>query len=137
MDQLNTIVIITKNLECEQILERITLKCSKKVKAFSDELKALNFIRGTKIDMVIMSMLTSEEGTPVCELIRSVDKEVPILLINRNSSHEDYSLYFKGVDTLDAPLDAEILLRKIKLYKNLTEATKTLEKLSQCRRKTD
>lgn len=132
MGQSDIAVIFSENKLCKDILERITQKCFRVVKTFSNEVQAVDFVRNNEVNLVVISC---DEGSSTCNIIRSVNKKAPIILVSK--SVKDYSLYFKNIDTVDSLLDAEVFLRKIKLHKTLSEATKTLESISYSRRSTD
>ena len=132
MDQSDIAVIFSENKLCKDILERITQKCFRVVKTFSNEAQTVDFVRNNEVSLVVISC---DEGSSTCNIIRGANKKTPIILVSKGV--EDYSLYFKNIDTVYFPLDAEVLLRKIKLHKTLLEATKTLESISHNRRSTD
>jgi two-component SAPR family response regulator len=137
MDKLKRIVLFSNDTECLSCLTKIANKCSEIVIALDNESEVLNKIREHKVDMVLLSLGAKVDEKPLCDVIRAIDKHLPIILISGDSGVGDYSLYFKGVDTLTKPIDSEILLRKIKLYKDLTDARVTLENILPKRRKED
>ena len=136
MDKLSKVLLFSKDKECRQCLSTVTSRCSNTVESYSEETEMLNAVR-SGADMVIMALNSTQDGKPLCEVIRSINKHLPIILISDKSGQGDYSLYFKGVDTLPKPIDAEVLLRKVKLYKTLTEASITLENIAHNRREED
>lgn len=137
MGNLENVVLLSKDKECLRSLQRIMRKCSAKVHTFDSEEELITFIRHNTVDIVIMSMEVDKNDSPICEAIRAIQKELPIILISDKSGLGDYSLYFKGVDTMSKPIDAEVLMRKVHLYKTISEAQLTLENISFNRRAND
>lgn len=135
MDRLKSVIIFSKDKNCLNCLKRVMNKRSNEVYAFTQEEEVLNHLRIHKADIVIMSMLTDKNGSPICEAIRALQKELPIILVANEAGIGDYSLYFKGVDTIESPIDAEVLMRKVDLYKKLTEVQLTLDSISSLNRR--
>ena len=83
-------------------------------------------------DVLVMEVDMPEiDGVSMCDVIRNTPKlqDLPIVLVSGDSRIGDLSLYFKGVDIVNKPVDEEKLLSKIKVYHSLRTMHNTLCKL--------
>lgn len=85
-------------------------------------------------DVLVMDLdIPKLNGTKVCDLLRDDVrfKDLPIVLVGRRDSIGDLSLYFKGIDFVEKPVEGTELFNKIRLYNNLHTAYMKSVKLGE------
>src|SRR5690606_8003554 len=96
-----------------------------KISCYTSQEEALLSMLKSPPDVLIMDIsMPRLNGMTLCDIIRGNDllKDIPIVLISGNKDIGDFTLYFKGVDFLQKPVDTNLLLRKVKMYHTLKTA---------------
>lgn len=113
-----------------------TVPCE--TKCFNSPEDALVSMVAETPDILLMNInMPVLNGRDLCSIVRSMPElqATPIVLISGDSSIGDFSLYFKGVDFMQKPIDPKELLARIKVYHKLKSMGDTLGSLLERRKK--
>ena len=131
------VVSIDPNNDFAESLKEALQSCNCSVEYFKNPEKALVYMKENRPDMLIMGIrMPYMDGKDFCAVIRSTPEleKLPIVLVSGEASIGDFSLYFKGVDFMTKPIDANELITKIKMYHKLTMAEETLSSILERRK---
>lgn len=125
-DKLDIVVIDNDKTDCI----RDTLKEFANLTVFDDAQRGLEYMEQHAPDILVMDInMPVIDGQHMCNILRRSKnlKNLPIVLISGDSSIGDFSLYFKGVDFVQKPIDPDKLMGKVRLYHKLRVLQDTLE----------
>lgn len=126
------VVALDSSLDYLNCLCKILEKSGCETFCFDSPEKAIVFLLANEVDVLVMSInMPNLGGKDLCSIIREHEelKTLPIVLISRDSSIGDFTLYFKGVDFMQKPIDPTQLLAKIRMYHKLKSMEDTLSDL--------
>lgn len=126
------IVIIDNDKAFANTLSTMLEPVAERIMCFSDSELALGFIMKNETDILIMDIdMPKINGNVLCDILRSTPQleDLPVVLVSGTKDMGDFSLYFKGVDFMQKPLDTNVLLNKIKLYHVLKTAKDTADRI--------
>lgn len=132
------VVAIDNSLEYLRCLCKVLEESGCETFCFDSPEQAIVFLLANEVDVLVMSIhMPNLDGKDLCSIIRAHEelKSLPIVLISGDSSIGDFTLYFKGVDFMQKPVDPTQLLAKIKMYHKLKSMEDTLSNLLERRSK--
>lgn len=126
------LAIVNIDAACLRSLYEAMEDMASNIDCYKDPEEALLCMLKSPPDVLIMDIsMPRLNGMTLCDIIRSNDilKDIPIVLISSNKDIGDFTLYFKGVDFLQKPVDTNLLLRKVKVYHTLKTAKDKLDQI--------
>lgn len=126
------LVIIDDDKSSIIVLSEILRETVRSIQVFSSPEEALSSMLKNPPNMLIMDIhMPRLGGIALCDIIRRTESlaDLPIVLVSADRDIGDFSLYFKGVDFVQKPFDADVLINKVKLYHRLKTAKDTADKI--------
>lgn len=114
---MNKILLIEDDLGIQEYIKDLLLENEYNVTSFSDGISALDFLKESFIDLVILDLgLPKLTGEAVCKDIRKKYPHLPIIILTAKDATTDIvnGLNLGADDYITKPFVAEILLARIK-----------------------
>lgn len=128
------IVIIDDDELYAQALSLMLAKSASKILCYTSAEEGLAHMLQSPPDILVMDInMPKIDGRVMCEIVRSHAslRDLPIVLISGNSDIGDFTLYFKGVDFLQKPVDTDLLTKKVELYHTIKTAKDKVDHILQ------